>query len=284
MTAVTATPRVGFIGLGDQGAPMAHAVGGSEFDLTVWARRPASLAALADVPHRVAGTPEELARRSDILLLCLRDDADLTDVLFAGGVLAAMRPGTIVVNHGTGLPSESVAVADAALARGILSLDAPVSGGGAGAADRTLTTIVGGDAVAFELALPVFATFSASVVHMGGPGTGQIAKLLNNALTMTNLNNAVEVLDVASTLGLDLAALRLILDSSSGGSYVLSALGRQIPAELAPHLAGLMQKDIEHFADAMRAADIDATGLRDRGLAGARGLVEATRLLASAEA
>lgn len=220
--------KVGFIGLGDQGAPMAQAIGNAGFDLTVWARRPASLAALEDAPHQVADTPAQLARESDILLLCLRDDADLIDILFEHKLLAAMRSGTILVNHGTGLPSESVSIAQAAAARGISSLDAPVSGGGAGAANQTLTTIVGGGLEAFTRAQPVFETFSSSVVRMGGPGTGQTAKLLDNALTMTNLNNAAEVLGVASAVGLDVAAFQQMLDSSSGGSYILSALNRQI--------------------------------------------------------
>jgi 3-hydroxyisobutyrate dehydrogenase-like beta-hydroxyacid dehydrogenase len=276
--------HIGFVGLGDQGAPMARAIAAAGFNLTVWARRAASVSVLDGLAHRVAATPEQLAAQSDIVLLCLRDDADLDDMLFDQGMLAAMRCGTVLVNHATGLPAASRSVAEAAAALGVLSLDAPVSGGGAGAANHTLTTIVGGDPDAFARALPVFETFSSSVVRMGGPGAGQTAKLLNNALTMSNLNNAVDVLRVAAALGLDIAALRHMLDSSSGGSYVLSALNRQIAPSLAPHLAALMQKDIEHFAEAMAAAGIDGTALRDRGLAGARGLVETTRLVADAEA
>lgn len=285
MTGGTAdSPRIGFVGLGDQGAPMARAVGAAGFDLAVWARRAASVSVLDGIPHRVAATPEQLATQSDIVLLCLRDDADLTDILFEQGMLAAMRPGTILVNHATGLPAYSRSIAEAAAARGVLSLDAPVSGGGAGAAERTLTTMVGGDLHAFVRARPVFETFSSSVVPMGGAGAGQTAKLLNNALTMTNLANAADLLHAASALGVDIAALRQMLDSSSGGSYVLSALNRQIAPSLTPHLAGLMHKDIEHFAEAMAAAGVDGTALRDRGLAGADGLVAATRLVADAEA
>ena len=271
---------VGFIGLGDQGAPMARALARSGFDLHVWARRPASLAALDGLPHTVHGSAASLAVASDIVLLVLRDDDDVTGVLDDGGVLAALRPGSIVVNHGTGDPQAARLLADRAAERGIAVLDAPVSGGGPGAERRALTTIVGGDRRAFEAARPVFDTFSSAVVHMGQAGAGQQAKLLNNALTMANLKNAEDVFALAASTGVDVAALRAMLASSSGGSFVIQALGDQITADIAPHLQGLMRKDIEHFAEAMTRQGADVTALRERGLAGAEGLVAVAELVA----
>ncbi|MDR6972765.1 NAD(P)-dependent oxidoreductase [Leifsonia shinshuensis] len=279
ISTISTITTVGFIGLGDQGAPMARALADSRFALRVWARRAASLDTLRPGSFTADASPAQLAAASDIVLLVLRDDADVDDILDRQGLLAAMRPGAIIVNHGTGDPQAAARFAQHAGERGITMLDAPVSGGGPGAERRELATIVGGDRLAFERALPVFETFSSSVVHMGGPGSGQVAKLLNNALTMTNLKNAEDVLSMAAAIGVDIAAFRSLLATSSGGSFVMQALGDQITPEIAPHLQGLMRKDIEHFADAVGRLGVDVSTVRDRGLAGAEGLEEASQLV-----
>ena len=136
--------RIGWIGLGDQGAPMARAIADASFELHVWVRRAASLEALAGVPYVVHDTLADLGSSIDALGLCLRVDADIDDVLLAGGLLDALRPGTVVVNHGTGLPELARTLTARAAVRGVAVLDAPVSGGRPGAEARTLTTIVGG--------------------------------------------------------------------------------------------------------------------------------------------
>jgi 3-hydroxyisobutyrate dehydrogenase-like beta-hydroxyacid dehydrogenase len=111
MTANLHTARVGFIGLGDQGAPMAQAIGDSGFGLHVWARRPQSLDVLARTRHTVHDSPASLAAAVDILALCLRDDRDIWEVLGTPGVEDALRPGLILVNHGTGDPGENREIA-----------------------------------------------------------------------------------------------------------------------------------------------------------------------------
>jgi 3-hydroxyisobutyrate dehydrogenase-like beta-hydroxyacid dehydrogenase len=277
----TGALRVGFIGLGDQGGPMARAIAEAGFALHVWARRPASLDVLADVPHVAhAGVPE-LAAAGDLVALVLTDDKDIWDILDQQGLLKALKPGAIIVNHGTGDPSENARIAAYLGQAGHPFLDAPVSGGRPGAVARTLTTIVGGDAAALERCRPVFATFSRKVAYMGPAGAGQMAKLLNNALTMTNLKNAVDVFTLASQLGVNVAALYDMVKVSSGSSAILEALSTFTP-ELAAHLQGLMRKDIEHFADGVRRHDLDPIELRDRGLSGANGLVEVVNLLSAA--
>lgn len=270
--------NVGFIGLGDQGGPMARAIGEAGFKLHVWARRPASLEVLAGVPHTAHASVAELGAVSDIVGLVLTDDKDIWDILDQQGLLKALRPGAIVVNHGTGDPSENARIAAHLGEKGHPFLDAPVSGGGPGAVARTLTTIVGGDQAALERCRPVFETFSRKIAYMGPAGAGQQAKLLNNALTMTNLKNAVDVLGLAGQLGVDVAALYDMVSVSSGSSAIMQALGTFTP-ELAAHLQGLMRKDIEHFADSVRNRQLDPSALRDRGLSGADGLVEAVKLL-----
>lgn len=271
-------PSIGFIGLGDQGAPMAQAIGEGGFDLQVWARRPKALEAVADVPHTVHAHVVDLVAASDILALCLRDDGDIWDVLNTPGVREHLRPGTVVVNHGTGDPGENVTIAESLRGLGVLYLDAPVSGGGPGAKARTLTTFVGGDEGAFERCSPVFATFSTRISRMGPVGSGQMTKLLNNAMTMSNLKNAVDLVQIARQLHVDVPAVLDVISDSSGGSASLRALGTTITPEIAPHLQGLMRKDIEHFADAVRAQGVDPEELRRRALAGAEGLLEAVAL------
>lgn len=283
MESATTPLQVGFIGLGDQGGPMAAAIAEASAShaglaLHVWARRAASLAVLADLPHTLHADPASLAAACDIVALCLRDDDDIWQLLEQQGLLAALRPGAIVVNHGTGDPAGNARIGARLAAAGIGFVDAPVSGGRPGALARTLTTIVGGEQAALDRCAAVFACYSRKVVLMGPVGAGQTAKLLNNALTMSNLDNAARVLGLADQLGLDLAAVVDMVGASSGASFILDALSRFTP-ELASHLQGLMEKDIEHFADGMRASGLDPAIMRERGLHGAQSLVEVvTRL------
>jgi 3-hydroxyisobutyrate dehydrogenase-like beta-hydroxyacid dehydrogenase len=279
MESVSPLQSIGFIGLGDQGAPMARAVAGSPFHLRVWARRAVSLEALHGLPHTAEPSVRALGAESDIVLLVLRDDSDVENVLVDQGLLASMKPGSIIANHGTGDPETAIRFAELAEQRRISVLDAPVSGGGPAAVLRKLTTIVGGEAAAFKRAEPVFDAFSTSSVYMGGPGSGQVAKLLNNALTMTNLKNAEDILGMADSIGLNVAAFRRLLASSSGGSFIIQALGDGITPEIAPHLQDLMVKDIEHFAEGVGRFGIDTSEIRDRGRAGADGLIDVVELV-----
>src|ERR1700749_351687 len=224
MTKNQPTARVGFIGLGDQGAPMARAIGDSGFELHVWARRPQSLETLAGIPHTVHDSPASLAAAVDILELCLRDDRDIWVVLGTPGVEDALRPGLIVVNHGTGDPAENREIAEHLAGKTVAYVDAPVSGGGAGARARTLTTMAGGDRKTYDKCEPVFATFSRTVAYMGPSGSGQVTKLLNNAMTMSNLRNAVNLIRLEARLDMDVQAVIAAIAVSSGGSTILRTL------------------------------------------------------------
>jgi 3-hydroxyisobutyrate dehydrogenase-like beta-hydroxyacid dehydrogenase len=259
---------------------MAQAIGDSSFELHVWARRPQSLDVLARTRHIVHDSAASLAAAVDILELCLRDDRDIWEVLGTPGVEDALRPGLIVVNHGTGDPGENREIAEHLAGKKVAYLDAPVSGGGGGARARTLTTMAGGEPKAYQRCEPVFATFSRTVAYMGPSGSGQVTKLLNNAMTMSNLDNAVDLIRLVSRLGMNVQAVIDVIDVSSGGSAILRTLGSDVTPEIATHLQGLMCKDIEHFADAIRAYGLDPQPLHDRGLAGASGLAEAIGLLA----
>jgi 3-hydroxyisobutyrate dehydrogenase-like beta-hydroxyacid dehydrogenase len=271
--------QVGFIGLGDQGGPMAVAIAQAGYRLHVWARRQASLDALGSVPRTAHKSAAELAAACDIVALCLTDDQDILDLFYGHSMLDSLKPGSVVVNHGTGDPAANARLEALLQEVGVGFLDAPVSGGRPGALARTLTTIVGGDAANLEKCRPIFETYSRKLVRMGPAGSGQLGKLLNNAMTMSNLDNVARVVRLADQLGLDVPAVIDMIRSSSGASFILDALVQFTPA-LASHLQGLMKKDIEHFADGMRAKGLDPDEMRNRGRHGAESLVEIVNRLA----
>jgi 3-hydroxyisobutyrate dehydrogenase-like beta-hydroxyacid dehydrogenase len=268
-------PTVGFIGLGDQGAPIAQAISEGGYPLHVWARRPGSLTALdgdAFTPHLSIA---ELAAASDIVGLCLREDADNLQVAVEGGLLANMRPGTVLVNHGTGLPQAARELARLAEPHGVDVVDAPVSGGHAVALARQLTTIVGGEARVVERLTPVFRTFSKEVVHVGPAGSGQYGKLFNNALMM-NHRNVLEVLGLAQALELPIHPLLDVLRSGSASSFALQAIGPSITSGNVHHLQTLELIDVELFSGAVDSLGEAAHAVIERAVAGARQLDELT--------
>jgi 3-hydroxyisobutyrate dehydrogenase-like beta-hydroxyacid dehydrogenase len=267
--------RVGFVGLGNQGRPIAARIQAAGLPLTLWARSSASLEPFADVA--IATSPAELGRMSDVVGVCLFDAAGVREVLLGhGGVVTGMRPGGVVVVHTTLAPDEVQGIASAVRAAGVELLDAPVSGGHARAALGTLTVMVGGDGRALDRVRPVLATYASDVVHVGGVGAGQTAKLLNNALFTAQLVLADDVLRIGADLGLDPERLASVLRGSSSAGTAsrirfdagsLAALaGSQADAALSKDvgllgqvLSGGPREDLlavaQRFVAAMRDAD-----------------------------
>jgi len=257
---------------------MAVAIAEAGFPLHVWARRQASLDGLSSVPHIARDTVDELAAASDIVALCVSTDEDVLD-LVTGGLLAAMRPGTILVNHGTGVPANAVQLTEICEPAGVQVLDAPVSGGRPAAMERRLTTMVGGPASAAQRCEPVFAAFSRHVVYLGEAGSGQMAKLLNNALLMMNQANIAEIVELAGTLDLDAARLVEVLKLGSASSAALTLLNTMVTLDNVEHLSGVEALDMELFDAAMQHAGVDAGPLTARGMVGANRLPELLRRL-----
>ncbi|MCA2230046.1 NAD(P)-dependent oxidoreductase [Nonomuraea aurantiaca] len=266
-------PAVGFIGLGDQGAPIAQAIADAGFPLHVWARRPESLAVLEGRPFTAYETMAEMAAAVDVLALCVREDSDVFALVEQGGLLESMRPGAVLVNHGTSLPTAARRLQELARPYDIHLVDAPVSGGHAVAVARQLTTIAGGDHEAVERAAPIFDSFSKRVIHAGPAGAGQYAKLFNNAVMMMNHKNVLDALTVAHQLELPIAPLLEVLQSGSASSFALAAFGPSITSHNAGHLRELELIDMDLFA-AGRQRDT----MVQRAIAGAQGLVELTKL------
>jgi len=250
--------RIGFIGLGSQGAPMARRIIDAGYATTLWARRPATLEAFADTPAEVAGSPAELGERSDLVCLCVVADADVEDVVAA--VLGGLRVGGVIAVHSTVHPDTCRRLAERARAHRVSLIDAPVSGGGQAAAEGRLLVMAGGESGTVAFCRRVFETYGDPVVHMGPLGSGQVAKLLNNALFTAHLAAAADVLALGRTLDVDPSGLAAVMAHGSGASF---ALGRVAAAggtldSLAAHAGPLLRKDVRLLADLAHAAGAPA--------------------------
>ncbi len=261
--------EIGFVGLGDQGAPMAVAIA-ERFPLHVWARRETSYQSIAGSPAMRHANVAELASSVQILCVCLRTDEDLHALL--GDALGAMRPGSILINHATGDPNEAKHFAALCKERKLGFIDAPVSGGRPGAISRSLTCFVGSEDDTLAACETVLASHSSHIVHMGKPGSGQAAKLCNNALTVSNLRNIVEVFAIADRMGVAPSRLKEAFAHSSGGSFILDALGSKITPAIAAHIAQLNRTDVAEFAAAAERSGCDAGTIADWAYGGAEGL------------
>jgi 3-hydroxyisobutyrate dehydrogenase-like beta-hydroxyacid dehydrogenase len=235
-------PTVGFVGLGSQGGPMARRIVEAGFPLLLWARRPETLTSFADTAAGTARDLADLGARSDIVAVCVVDDAGVQQVVDA--MLPAMRRGTHLVIHSTIHPDTCKALAEQAAARGVAFIDAPVSGGGGGAAAGTLTVMAGGDKEAVERVWPVFKTFGGMIVYLGGVGSGQLAKLVNNSLMAANMALADAALAAGATLGIDRAAFIELVKASSGRSFGFDVRARMPHIAAFGHGAKLLAKDV----------------------------------------
>ncbi|WP_236554919.1 NAD(P)-dependent oxidoreductase [Novosphingobium sp. 9U] len=233
---------VGFIGLGSQGGPMAERIVAAGFPLVVWARRAEALEPFVAKGARAAGSVTELGERCDVVGICVVDDAGVAAI--CDELIPAMKRGSCLVIHSTILPDSCAALAQRCAEEGIAFLDAPVSGGGPGAAAGTLAVMCGGAPEAFALAKPVLATFGATIVLLGKAGAGQRAKIVNNALMAANMGLAHAAAQAGEALGLDRAALLGLIKVSSGRSFGFEVYARLPTPEAFSHGAPLLVKDV----------------------------------------
>jgi 3-hydroxyisobutyrate dehydrogenase len=248
--------KVGFIGVGNIGKPMAEQLARPPFDLTVFDVSAAATAPFAD-RARVASSPADLGRHTGIVGICVRHDADVTAVLTAkDGLLETLQPGAIVAIHSTVRPATVRALAEAATTRGVHVLDAAVSGGPTGAVARKLVAMVGGDAEVVARLKPMLEAFSGTIIHAGGIGTGMALKLCNNLVTYMQLQAAIEGFGLAAAGGLDEKVLR---DVMAANGNLTTAMGQYLdfcnsgPKQLGEDgywafkdaTAGLAEKDLD---------------------------------------
>jgi 3-hydroxyisobutyrate dehydrogenase-like beta-hydroxyacid dehydrogenase len=230
----------GFIGLGSQGAGMAQRIAGSGVELVLWARRAESLEPFLG-RARIAATPAELGAACDVIGICVTDGASVREV--ARAVVPAMRADAVLAIHST------IGTDDLFALSGARVIDAPVSGGGAAAAEGRLTVYVGGDDSAVAYARPVFETYGNPVLHMGALGAGQRTKLINNALNAAQFALAHDAFAVGESLGLDQDLLAEALRTGSGRSFALEVFSMMRTFEPIKGMLGpIMSKDVGLFA------------------------------------
>src|ERR1700722_16758850 len=245
----TSAIRVGFIGLGSQGGPMARRIIEAGYPVTLWGRRPATLEPFADTSAKTAGSPAELAAASDLVCVCVRDDADTEAVVEA--VLGGLAAGRGVAGDTTRDPAPRRRRAGRARAGGGRLIDAPVSGGGPAAAAGRLLVMAGGDAETVEFCRPVFASYGDPIVHLGPVGAGQVTKLLNNAAFTAHLGVAVSLLALGQSLGVDQLRLADVISHGSGNSFALQRVADAggTLARIGQHAGHLLRKDVQLIAD-----------------------------------
>lgn len=222
-------PRVGFIGLGRMGLPMARNLLQAGFPLVVHNRSRGNVDIIASEGAVPAASPAEVAHASDIVLACLPDVPAVEQVfLGTGGLLPVVRPGQLIVDHSTVGPATSQQLAQDASQRGAYFLDAPISGGVERAANATLTIMVGGDHAAFDAALPVMQAMAAKVSYVGASGAGSVVKLVNQLMVGIHSLAAAEALVLGAKGGADPEMLVEIIQTSWGQSFMMERNGPTI--------------------------------------------------------
>ncbi|TNF64040.1 MAG: 3-hydroxyisobutyrate dehydrogenase [Rhodobacteraceae bacterium] len=251
--------KIGFIGLGNMGAPMAANLVKAGHEVTGFDTAGVSVAGV--IP---AASAAEAATGADVVITMLPNGAILRAV--AGEIIPAMTPGAGLVDCSTVDVTSARSVAEAAEKAGLLPVDAPVSGGVGGAAAGTLTFMAGGSAAAFEKARPLFEIMGQKAVHCGDAGAGQAAKICNNMILGVTMIATCEAFALADKLGLDRQKMFDVVSTSSGYSWTMNAycpapgVGPKSPADndYKPGFAAdLMLKDLRLSQQAAESADAD---------------------------
>ena len=242
---------VGFIGVGNMGNPMAGNVLKNGFPMTVFDRAAKAMENLVQAGAKAGGSAREVVDRSEIVLTCLPASPDVEALyLDAGGLVELAKPGTILIDLSSVLPSTPRKIAPKAAARGVHFLESPVSGGVSGARAATLALMVGGDDPAvLERARPVLRAIGPNIFHVGPPGAGNIVKAINNMMACVNANAMMEGLAVGLKAGLDPMIIHDVVKASSGASKALDRIATAIiPRNFAPGFkVQLMNKDLDTF-------------------------------------
>jgi 3-hydroxyisobutyrate dehydrogenase len=214
--------KIAFIGLGNMGAPMALNLLKAGYALTVFDLSPVALKTLADAGALAAGNARQAIEGADIVISMLPASRHV-ESLYLGddGILAHIASGALIIDCSTIAPQSAKKVAQAAAARGLAMVDAPVSGGTAGAAAGTLTFIVGGSTDDLERARPVLNAMGKNIFHAGEHGAGQTAKICNNMLLGILMAGTAEALALGVANGLDPKVLSDIMSKSSGRNWAL---------------------------------------------------------------
>jgi 3-hydroxyisobutyrate dehydrogenase len=291
--------RVGYVGLGIMGRPMALNVIRAGFPVTAWNRSDnARLREVIEAGAARAGSPREVAERSDVIAVNVTDSPDVEQVILGeNGVIHGVRAGAIVVDNSTISPDVTRAIAKKLRERGVELIDAPVSGGERGAIEGTLSVMCGGEAEALERVRPVLEAMGKKIVHCGPTGAGQTVKLCNQVVVGLHNLAMSEALVLAAKAGISVDRMLEAVSAGAAGSWALSNLApRVLRRDFAPGFKlGLQQKDLRLALEAARNSRaplpgtalvhqlytaLEAEGLGDEGN---QALVKALELLAHVE-
>ena len=263
--------RVGFVGLGTMGAPMARNLAKAGFELALATRTAARAKALASElsatgarAAKAHDSPAELARSCDVVVSCLPDSPEVREVhLGERGTIHGAARGTVVVDCSTIAAEAARSIAQRLAESGIGWLDAPVSGGQKGAIEGTLTFFVGGEEKALEKARPVLAAMGKRITHLGPAGAGQLGKAANQIIVAGNLIAVSEGLAFAQRSGLPVEALHGALTAGAANSWALEVLGRKmIDRDFKPAFAiRHQQKDLAIVLQTARANGVPLPGV-----------------------
>jgi 3-hydroxyisobutyrate dehydrogenase len=242
---------VGFIGVGNMGNPMAGNVLKGGFKMTVYDRHAPAMENLVQAGAQRGLSVRDVVERAEIILTCLPASPDVEAAyLEPGGLIELARPDTLLIDLSSVLPSTPRKLEPAARARGLGFLEAPVSGGVAGARAATLAIMVGGDAAALERARPVLRCIGPNIFHVGPVGAGNIVKAINNMMASVNACTMMEGLIVGVKAGLDPMTIYEVVKASSGASKALERIpGNILPRNFQPGFkVRLMNKDLDTFS------------------------------------
>jgi 2-hydroxy-3-oxopropionate reductase len=237
---------VGFIGLGIMGRPMAKHLLKAGSPLIVHNRSQAAVQELVGLGAKAAGSPEAVAREAQVVILMLPNSPDVEQVVLGPhGLIAAARPGQLLIDMSTISPIVSQKVGAALAKKGVRMLDAPVSGGEKGAIDGTLSIMVGGEPAVFQEALPLFQAMGKTITHLGPLGSGGFTKLANQIIVAINLTALGEALTLAAKSGLD---IELTLKALGGGLAGSRCLEQKTPNYVAHEFKPGFKVDL-HYKD-----------------------------------
>jgi len=275
--------RIGFIGLGVMGRPMALNLLKAGYPMVVWNRTRSKMKPLLEAGAEGADSPREVAEKSDVVITMVTDSPDVEEVILGpNGVIHGAHPGLIVIDMSTISPTVTRRIARKLAEKGVKMLDAPVSGGDIGAKKGTLSIMVGGPKETFEECLPIFEVLGKKITYMGPSGMGQTTKLCNQVICALNIQAVCEGLMLGAAAGLDLKKLLEVVTAGAAGSWMLSNLGpKMIERDFRPGFKiSHQQKDLRlvlSFASELKLPlpgtalvqqmlrSVEAEGLGDKG-------------------
>jgi len=282
------TTRLGWIGTGVMGRSMCSHLLNAGYSLAVYNRSPEKMDSLVGLGAIRCSTPKEVATRSDVVFSMVGYPSDVEQVLLGtDGVLAFSKPGNVIVDMTTSSPKLAVRIAQEALAKNVLALDAPVSGGDIGAREARLSIMVGGDRVAFDALEPIWKLIGKTYLYQGSAGTGQHTKIVNQILIGASMVGLCEAMIYAQQSGLDPALVLQSVSMGAAGSWSLTNLTPRIlcgdfePGFYVDHLV----KDLGIAIEEAKALKLDLPGLElarklyeylqsmDRGSSGTQALI-----------